>query len=382
MFILHAENGQGSSVMAKKDGFSSFWMYATLSLKVVSIDEENKKTYVEPHWIGVASIRAEDGRDISCTQHGATPHQSSALPSTMEELILLRPGLPPTPFTAFVNLLPVQQPLWWSDWKKRSELRNGDFEEKLNTVAWDFGAALDPFPQETEVTVRDAGGSEGKVSFKWFQVSQTQFDVTFKARLENEQNQSQKEAAEFINATIKEQNWLSYLARIAWMRGVTPLTQTEKDVLPLSFCAHLALPAGGEFVASQFGSRLSRMLSHFSTSPLNGNLKLLTYSHEISTHAKSYLYSERDLRLWPPPIQVEEPLRFIPPPSSEVMERLLNIQSELQILKELDAKFSLHGASEHKYLLKPCLDERAIQNFENKYNIVLPDEYRSFLLYI
>lgn len=56
------------------------------------------------------------------------------------------------------------------------------------------------------------------------------------------------------------------------------------------------------------------------------------------------------------------------------------VQQKLELLKQKDQGFKIFGASKHQYLLNPCLTESDLQHFEQCYRIMLPDEYREFLL--
>ncbi|MGH1472630.1 MAG: SMI1/KNR4 family protein [Cellvibrionaceae bacterium] len=56
--------------------------------------------------------------------------------------------------------------------------------------------------------------------------------------------------------------------------------------------------------------------------------------------------------------------------------------TKLSELKSLDVKFNIFGASSHKYTLNETLSEEEILEFESKYSISLPEEYRNFLKYI
>lgn len=56
------------------------------------------------------------------------------------------------------------------------------------------------------------------------------------------------------------------------------------------------------------------------------------------------------------------------------------IQSKLQQLKSLDVKRKLFGSDSHNYLLNPVKSESEIVEFEGRYGISLPGDYRLFLL--
>lgn len=64
------------------------------------------------------------------------------------------------------------------------------------------------------------------------------------------------------------------------------------------------------------------------------------------------------------------------------MTTLERIKSKLAELKSLDPNFQVFGAAKHKYQLDKPLTEAEVANFESKYNIQLPKDYRNFLLTI
>ncbi|MBN2693468.1 leucine-rich repeat domain-containing protein [bacterium] len=57
------------------------------------------------------------------------------------------------------------------------------------------------------------------------------------------------------------------------------------------------------------------------------------------------------------------------------------IKKKLVILKKSDYNLELFGAKEHQYNLNPRASENDIIDFEKKYKIKLPEDYRNFLLY-
>lgn len=56
------------------------------------------------------------------------------------------------------------------------------------------------------------------------------------------------------------------------------------------------------------------------------------------------------------------------------------IKSKLKLLKQTDSDFELFGAESHEYDLEPVWTPDDIKRFEDTWNIVLPEEYREFLL--
>ncbi|MEH2244611.1 SMI1/KNR4 family protein [Nostoc sp.] len=62
------------------------------------------------------------------------------------------------------------------------------------------------------------------------------------------------------------------------------------------------------------------------------------------------------------------------------MNKVLQLKKKLTQLAILDATFQIFGSESHQYQFKPCLSNKDIQMFESRYNIILPSEYRNFLL--
>ena len=60
-------------------------------------------------------------------------------------------------------------------------------------------------------------------------------------------------------------------------------------------------------------------------------------------------------------------------------ERINRIKDKLQHLSELDSEHSIFGSETHKYELNPPKTEGELQTFEQKHQIRLPIEYRTFL---
>jgi hypothetical protein len=51
----------------------------------------------------------------------------------------------------------------------------------------------------------------------------------------------------------------------------------------------------------------------------------------------------------------------------------------LRFLRKADRKLAVFGANGHEYKLRPCLLEATIVEFEVRYSVRLPDDYRKFL---
>ena len=59
-----------------------------------------------------------------------------------------------------------------------------------------------------------------------------------------------------------------------------------------------------------------------------------------------------------------------------------NIKSRLSELGKADAACTLFGASSHNYMLNNVLNESDVAEFENKFNVKLPPDYRGFLIHV
>src|SRR5437868_2739639 len=54
----------------------------------------------------------------------------------------------------------------------------------------------------------------------------------------------------------------------------------------------------------------------------------------------------------------------------------------LRFLREADRDRVVFGANGHEYRLRPCLDEEKVGEFERRYSLRLPDDYRRFLMQV
>jgi hypothetical protein len=52
----------------------------------------------------------------------------------------------------------------------------------------------------------------------------------------------------------------------------------------------------------------------------------------------------------------------------------------LRFLREADRNLAVFGANGHNYKLRPCVDEVKVVEFECRYSVRLPDDYRRFLI--
>jgi hypothetical protein len=55
------------------------------------------------------------------------------------------------------------------------------------------------------------------------------------------------------------------------------------------------------------------------------------------------------------------------------------VAAKLAELRRRDQELKVLGASSHRYVLEPTLDEQALATFERAHAISLPDDYRAFL---
>lgn len=61
---------------------------------------------------------------------------------------------------------------------------------------------------------------------------------------------------------------------------------------------------------------------------------------------------------------------------------IARIHAKLQALREADPELALFGAATHEYLLEPVKTAAQVSAFEREHGIVLPDDYRQYLLHV
>jgi hypothetical protein len=64
------------------------------------------------------------------------------------------------------------------------------------------------------------------------------------------------------------------------------------------------------------------------------------------------------------------------------MNNIFHLKHKLIQLANLDTDCEIFGSELHQYKIHPCLSSVQIQLFEQKYNTLLPNDYRNFLLEI
>ena len=62
--------------------------------------------------------------------------------------------------------------------------------------------------------------------------------------------------------------------------------------------------------------------------------------------------------------------------------QMQKIWHKLRQLVTYDSNLTVFGSRHHKYRIYPCLTETEIRGFERQYQVVLPEDYRHFLLEI
>lgn len=62
------------------------------------------------------------------------------------------------------------------------------------------------------------------------------------------------------------------------------------------------------------------------------------------------------------------------------MNKMQQIKTKLVKLAELDKSLKLFGSQSHSYCLNPCISPGELNNFESRYGVTLPQDYRQFLL--
>ncbi|UOD33033.1 SMI1/KNR4 family protein [Massilia violaceinigra] len=61
---------------------------------------------------------------------------------------------------------------------------------------------------------------------------------------------------------------------------------------------------------------------------------------------------------------------------------IARIHAKLEALRLADPQLALFGASSHEYLLAPVKTPAEVSEFEREHSIVLPDDYRQYLLHV
>ncbi|MEP3890364.1 MAG: SMI1/KNR4 family protein [Hellea sp.] len=59
---------------------------------------------------------------------------------------------------------------------------------------------------------------------------------------------------------------------------------------------------------------------------------------------------------------------------------MMELQVKLQALKKRDPNFSIFGASQHRYQLRPVISKDVVDGFERKYGCAFPDDYKDFIM--
>jgi hypothetical protein len=61
-------------------------------------------------------------------------------------------------------------------------------------------------------------------------------------------------------------------------------------------------------------------------------------------------------------------------------QTLARIKDKLDQLREIDTEFRVFGSNHHQYKIKDPATENQVSSFESRFNVILPDEYREYLL--
>lgn len=64
------------------------------------------------------------------------------------------------------------------------------------------------------------------------------------------------------------------------------------------------------------------------------------------------------------------------------MSTMQQLKTKLMRLAESDKKLKLFGSQSHTYSLNSCISIEELSNFESRYGITLPEDYRNFILEI
>lgn len=61
------------------------------------------------------------------------------------------------------------------------------------------------------------------------------------------------------------------------------------------------------------------------------------------------------------------------------MDFVQDVESKIKLLKEKDPELKIFGAWEHKYQFGDKLTEAEVKNFEEKFGLTLPEDYKTFI---
>lgn len=61
------------------------------------------------------------------------------------------------------------------------------------------------------------------------------------------------------------------------------------------------------------------------------------------------------------------------------MDFIQEVESKIKLLREKDPEFKIFGSWEHKYEFNNKVTEREVSNFEEKFNVKLPNDYKAFI---
>lgn len=61
------------------------------------------------------------------------------------------------------------------------------------------------------------------------------------------------------------------------------------------------------------------------------------------------------------------------------MSKLNEVIDKVDLLRRLDKNLDIFGSSTHNYILNPTLTEKQLKEYEKKYTLDIPFEYREFL---
>lgn len=64
------------------------------------------------------------------------------------------------------------------------------------------------------------------------------------------------------------------------------------------------------------------------------------------------------------------------------MEKIPVVKEKVYILKEIDKNCEVPGSFIHEYELRECLKEDKIKMYEERFNIVFPEDYKNYLMFI
>lgn len=255
-FTVHAHNVNPFDDRGDDDGTSYYDMYVTPLLTVVEDRGPFGKMLVEPHWVGLVEVWAEGpNQEVTWQVEPQAPAHLAPLPGRLSDLLLVRPGLPPTPLKTKPDDKTI--PLWWDEWEKRaagSSVAAGLASGHL-VVSRDFGTNLPKDGDSTTIRAKTADGTERRIVIGWKQLPDIHF--TFQLNLVEMTDKAGKPIPD-NSFPVEVGAVRERLARIPWIQSVKGLPDTDgKAPLPLNIDVISSQRLTSAYFARQMGDKMN-----------------------------------------------------------------------------------------------------------------------------